>query len=64
MSFEETVAMVFQPGMFEVFILGFSFACLLIVSLSVAVVFGEFLSALIRRFIWPGKKFQDDKEAL
>lgn len=54
MSFEESVAMVFQPGMFEIFCLAVVFVAL---SMFFFVIFAgllDLISALIRRFVWPG----------
>lgn len=63
MTFEELIAMVFQPGMYDVFCLGMSFVFVCFFLFLFFICLFELCSALCERFIWPGKQIQDNKEA-
>lgn len=56
MTFEETLALVFQPGMSEVFLLGASFSLLLFFGICFIGTLFSIIEALIHRFIWPAKE--------
>lgn len=63
MSFEETLGMLFKPGMFEVFALGM--AMVVAAQFIGILIFGllDLVCALIHRFIWPGDQSASEKEA-
>lgn len=56
MTLEETLSVTFQPGMSDVFLLGFSFAFMSIFLFVLIACLGDLIMCLIHRFIWPCKQ--------